>query len=160
MKIDSSHPLAARATSSTIAPKQLTAFAHGTRVITLKLVLPYPPSVNTIYQHTAKSGRVVKFKTAEHKRYLGAVGNAVRVAGLRDPLVDALPFLGDVKLTVRLFRPRAVGDLDNRIKALQDALNGVAWRDDEQVCELHMYRDDSDKWNARAEVQLEGEVTP
>ena len=32
------------------------------------------------------------------------------------------------------------GDLDNYAKTLKDALNGIAWEDDRQVVESHLYK--------------------
>lgn len=127
------------------------------RVVRVKLTVPYPPSVNEIYRHTAKFGRVVKYKTTEHREYVGAVGNAVRRAQLHDPLIDTFPFTGPVALTIRIYRPAKRGDLDNRIKAIQDALNQVAWLDDAQIVAIHAYRFD-DKANPRADLEIEGEV--
>lgn len=31
-------------------------------------------------------------------------------------------------------------DASNVLKALEDALNGVAWEDDSQICNLHVYK--------------------
>jgi Holliday junction resolvase RusA-like endonuclease len=44
-------------------------------------------------------------------------------------------------------------DLDNVAKLVGDALNAVAWRDDSQVYELHVYRD-FDKQAPRTAVEI------
>ena len=44
-------------------------------------------------------------------------------------------------------------DLDNVAKSIADALNSIAYRDDRQVCELHVYRH-LDKERPRAEITL------
>jgi Holliday junction resolvase RusA-like endonuclease len=125
------------------------------RVVTVAFRIPYPPSVNTIYRHRVMGKKVVTYKTPEHRTYVDAVGSSVRYAGLRNPMIDTLPFVGNVSLIVRLFRPRKAGDIDNRMKALFDSLNGVAWKDDSQVVELHVYRRE-DKDDPRAELEIEG----
>ena len=50
-------------------------------------------------------------------------------------------FTGPIKLCVEAYidggRP---GDLDNIVKSVQDGLNGIAWKDDRQVVEIHAKR--------------------
>jgi Holliday junction resolvase RusA-like endonuclease len=53
-----------------------------------------------------------------------------------------------------VYRPRKAGDLSNRIKVLEDALNGIAWIDDKQIVEIHARRED-DASNPRVEVRIE-----
>lgn len=57
---------------------------------------------------------------------------------------------------VIFFQDRRRRDIDNVAKSLLDALNGVAWEDDSEVVELHLYRR-YDKLSPRVEVVLEGE---
>lgn len=59
---------------------------------------------------------------------------------------------GPIELDVEFYLPRPKSlpnrityhtkrpDLDNLIKAVMDALNGVVWRDDSQVVEKHVYK--------------------
>ena len=63
---------------------------------------------------------------------------------------------GAVKLTLHIFKalpkrtPKSIQrernlstpDADNVLKAVMDALNGVAYDDDSQVCEIHVYKHD------------------
>lgn len=61
---------------------------------------------------------------------------------------------GDLVLTVSVYlRNKNHGDLDNYIKLVSDALNGVAYKDDKQVKELHGYIW-YDKVNERTEVEV------
>jgi Holliday junction resolvase RusA-like endonuclease len=54
---------------------------------------------------------------------------------------------------MNFYRPQRRGDLDNRIKVLADALQGILYSDDKQVSELHAYLHD-DKQNPRVEVEV------
>ena len=54
------------------------------------------------------------------------------------------PFSGAVKLSVDFYKPkpkditsRIWGDLDNHVKSVMDALTGICYDDDRQVCEIH-----------------------
>jgi len=49
------------------------------------------------------------------------------------------PFSGNVSLDIEI-RGKGRGDLDNQVKSLLDALNGVLYNDDKQVVELHVIR--------------------
>lgn len=121
-----------------------------------RLTLPYPPSANSLYRHRLMKGTVIKYKTHEHRDYMEAVGHALRVARLRDPTLDAFPLAKRERLIVTIdsYRPRRVGDIDNPIKALFDALTEhEVWTDDEQVIDLHVHRRD-DKLNPRVEVTI------
>lgn len=65
-------------------------------------------------------------------------------------------YTGAVRLTLHIFkalpksRPKRIErerstskpDIDNVLKALMDALNGIAYDDDAQVCEVHVYKHD------------------
>jgi Holliday junction resolvase RusA-like endonuclease len=123
--------------------------------VTVAFRAPYPPSANRLYRARVMGKTATIYKTKEHADYLGAMGNAVRVAGIRNPLINSFPLVGRVKLTGRLYRPRKVGDIDNPLKALFDSLNSLAWADDSQVRELHLYLED-DKHDPRIELELEG----
>jgi crossover junction endodeoxyribonuclease RusA len=112
-------------------------------MILTALVLPFPPSANRYWRSVQDRGVLL---SAEARRYKEDAGMVALAAGVR-------PVDGPVALTVTLYRPAKRGDLDNRIKVLLDALNGIAYRDDSQVVELHAYRLD-DKDHPRVEVQV------
>ena len=42
--------------------------------------------------------------------------------------------------TVKRLLPETRPDLDNYVKTLKDACNGVLWRDDAQIVDLHAYK--------------------
>lgn len=103
----------------------------------MKLILPYPPSVNTYWRHVVmgRSARVLISK--EGRAYRKAVGDAVK--GQR---ASRMP--GSRKLAVKLtaFPPDArARDLDNLPKAVLDALTHAGvWSDDSQIDALHILR--------------------
>jgi Holliday junction resolvase RusA-like endonuclease len=63
------------------------------------------------------------------------------------------PFAGPIAMYVHVYRARKVGDLDNSAKVLADSLNGIAYQDDSQIVEWHLWRHD-DKANPRVEVEI------
>lgn len=109
----------------------------------MKLTLPYPPSANLYWR--SYRGMVVVSREASNYKLM---------VKLRCTMAGYVPHQGAVAVTVRLYRPRRSGDLDNRLKVLLDSLNGGAWKDDSQVVELHAYRYDDAK-NPRVEVEIE-----
>lgn len=108
-----------------------------------RVTLPFPPSSNR-YWRSDRGGR--PHLSTEARQYRREAALLAVAAGLT-------PLAGALILTVVFFRPRRVGDLSNRIKVLEDALNGVAWMDDSQIVELHAYRRD-DRANPRVEVAI------
>jgi crossover junction endodeoxyribonuclease RusA len=108
------------------------------------LTLPYPPSANTLYRTIVRGKRAMPIKSAEHRAYFAAV--ALLARGVK-------PLQGRLEVTLRLYRPRRVGDVDGPVKALLDSLNGLAWDDDSQIEVLHVFRHD-DKANPRVEVEV------
>jgi Holliday junction resolvase RusA-like endonuclease len=53
------------------------------------------------------------------------------------------PVAGPVKLWLTIYRPRPKGDLDNCLKILLDALQGILYRDDAQIVQIHAERFDA-----------------
>lgn len=107
-----------------------------------RIVLPYPISANRYWR--AVRGRVLV--SAEARAYKARVAWLCMAAKVR-------PLDGPLSVSLAVYRPRHIGDLDNTLKVLLDALRGIAFADDDQVVELHALRLD-DKANPRAEVTL------
>lgn len=97
----------------------------------LFLVLPYPPPLNNLYRNVPGKGRV---KTDRAKQYADDVARVAIATQALPPLAKA------VSVTLDVYRPRKRGDLDGTAKAILDAIQGIAWVDDEQVVEIHMRR--------------------
>lgn len=108
-----------------------------------RVVLPYPPSVNHYWR--VVRGRPIL--SAEARAYKVGVLLRARTQGMT-------PLDGPVCVSVTVYRPRRIGDLDNVLKGLLDALRGVAYADDKQVVEIHARRLD-DAANPRVEVTVE-----
>lgn len=103
----------------------------------ISLVLPVPPSVNRYWRSVMVHNHVQVILSDEAKSYKQEVKLLTRFLE---------PFRGPVVLNLTVFRPRKAGDLDNYLKALLDALKGSIYLDDDQVVEIHSFRDDDKNW--------------
>lgn len=89
----------------------------------IRLVLPYPPSMNTYWRRVG-SRTVLSKKGREYKALVGQMCTLEHLEPLPGPLA----------LTILAFPPdERVRDLDNIQKAILDSLTGWAWQDDSQV---------------------------
>lgn len=109
-----------------------------TRVL---VTLPYPPLLNHMY-----------IKTRRGIRLSDAAISFRQMAQIALRWVDH-KFTGELAVTLHVYRPRKVGDIDATQKAVFDALNGVLWHDDKQIVEMHVYRHD-DKLCPRVELEV------
>lgn len=100
-------------------------------------VLPVQPSANRYWRNIR--GRMVVSVEAQNYKSL------VHLACAQ---VDPLAKGNDVAISFTFYRAQKSGDLDNRIKVILDALNGVFYDDDQQIVEIHAKRSD-DKENPR-----------
>lgn len=114
----------------------------------IHLTLPYPPGLNNIYRTLILPGKKmpIRVKTGEAKKYHTAVGKVCQEA-------QAKPFIGEVQVELRVYRPRRVGDLDGTFKIIFDALKGHAYNDDGQIVEIHARRFE-DKFQPRVEIEI------
>lgn len=113
------------------------------------VTLPYPPTANHFKVPVVMEDRRIRHVlSAEARQYKQYVAYKVSEAHL-------CCVQGPVRLTLHVYRPRKIGDLDNALKLSVDALKGYAFEDDEQVEEIHAYRHE-DKKNARVDITIEG----
>ena len=103
----------------------------------LTVTLPWPPSTNRIWRNVAVSGKPRTLLSQEGRVYRKAAADAclvARLAGKR--LSDRLA----LRLVVQAPDRRA-RDLDNTVKAVQDALTHAGvWLDDSQIDRLLVER--------------------
>jgi len=103
---------------------------------------PVPPSANRYWRHYR--GRVVT--SDEATAYKKTVAMLARCDGVR-------PLSGPVAVEVAVYRARRAGDLDNRLKCLLDAMQGVFYENDSQIVEIHATLHD-DRHDPRVEVAV------
>lgn len=123
----------------------------ATHEIVLRLTIrgePLPKQRARVLK-TGFSFTPAKTRQAENRIRLEAVA-----AGHR-PALDQAPR----SLTLRFYRATGrTADLDNLVKLVKDALNGIAWKDDRQVVQLHASRFDRQE-NPRTEIAVYRIVT-
>lgn len=85
------------------------------------------------------AGNFHKYNDPRYRDFKDALGYfALKAMAGQEPLKGA------VKLSVDVYKPkpkditsRNWGDLDNHVKGVLDALTGICYKDDRQVCEIH-----------------------
>ncbi len=112
------------------------------------ITLPYPPSANRYWRSIVINGQVRVLVSTEARRYKETAGDIAAKAFAR-------PLAGPVGIRLHVFRPRKAGDLGNRIKVIEDALQGYAFTDDNQIEHIEARRFE-DKGNPRVEVSVWG----
>jgi len=86
---------------------------QGEVVDAVRIILPVPPSVNTMYFNVPGRGRV---KTKEYSLWRTAAVAMIQAQTLREKRIEG-------HISIRIILPAKMrGDLDNRIKPLLDAL--------------------------------------
>jgi crossover junction endodeoxyribonuclease RusA len=98
------------------------------------LALPYPPSINHYWVQVGP------------RRVVSATGRAYRqwvVKHVARDMPTGRPLVGRLAVIVRLYpASQRAEDIDNRVKALLDALERAhVYRNDNQIDALHVYRD-------------------
>lgn len=85
------------------------------------------------------------FTNPEHKKYAKDIHHMCH--GIE-------PIAGDVKMDIIWYRKTKRGDIDSKLKTLLDSFNGYLYKDDSQITDLHIVRNDTDKKNPRMEVTV------
>ena len=101
------------------------------------VTLPWPPSTNRIWRNVAVSGKPRTLLSQEGRVYRKAAADACLVAKLAGKQIPD-------RLALRLLvqaPDRRARDLDNTVKAVQDALTHAGvWLDDSQIDRLLVER--------------------
>lgn len=101
------------------------------------VTLPWPPSTNRIWRNVAVSGKPRTLLSQEGRVYRKAAADACLVAKL---VGKQIPDRLALRLVVQAPDRRA-RDLDNTVKAVQDALTHAGvWLDDSQIDRLLVER--------------------
>jgi crossover junction endodeoxyribonuclease RusA len=106
------------------------------------LTLPYPVSVNRMYERSFKGVRLSDAARAFKEEVAICVRNE-----------DIETLSGEIGVSIDVYRPAQRGDLDNTLKITLDSLNGLAWYDDKQIIDLRAKRWDDPK-NPRIELYI------
>lgn len=92
--------------------------------------IPVPPSANR-YWRVANNRIIV---TDEARNYKQEV--FYKLKNIVEPLRQ------DIAINVTVFRRYKKGDLDNFLKIMLDALQGILYLNDSQIVEIHAFRED------------------
>lgn len=87
----------------------------------------------------AFNNRIVHNKTKELMAWRSSVGMAARLAGcspIEGPITISLEFHYARPKSVKRDQPTVPPDLDKQIRSILDALTGIAYIDDAQVCQI------------------------
>lgn len=103
----------------------------------MTLDLPEPPSVNRMWAR-GRGKRLYLTDAGRSYKELVAVLARNQMREQRAKTIRGQ----DAEMAVFWFRRRKVGDATNRQKALEDALNTIAYDDDKQLARVHNYRID------------------
>ncbi|MGA9315925.1 MAG: RusA family crossover junction endodeoxyribonuclease [Solirubrobacteraceae bacterium] len=96
-------------------------------------------------------------RTSSGRHYLPARSKTYRLLVQAEWMAAGRPSLGDAPfaMSARFYGARANADLDNLVKAILDALNGLAFADDRQLtCLSGCHKLPVDDRGPRAEIDL------
>ena len=112
----------------------------------MKLVLPFPPSMNRLWRTTIRAGFAHTYTSQEAKAYKELCFWTAKQQW-------AKVLTGDVIMRGTIYFPNKRGDLTNRIKILEDALEGACYENDRQVVRIDISRA-IDKEDPRVELDI------
>ena len=121
----------------------------------LSFELPFPPSVNTYYRSSFRSRSVYLSKKGREFHQLALVGlMELSDAGTSDTLHPSFP-TERLRIHIELIPgDRRSFDIDGRLKALLDTMEGHIYTNDSQIDELEVIRKPMDKGKARCRVTI------
>lgn len=102
----------------------------------ISLILLSPPPLNHLYYHQVLPARYPERPYPIVKKGLTDRGLAY-LEHVQAMTAGFTPFLGEVWVTFRWYRPRRQGDLDGIFKIVLDGMTGNVYGDDKQVKRIH-----------------------
>ena len=118
----------------------------------LSFDLPFPPSVNTYYRSSFRSRSVyLSKKGREYKDSMERVLIEMKAVYLN------LPVFPNERLSIQLELipgDRRAFDIDNRVKAVFDVLEGTLFENDSQIDQLSVIRKPMEKGKGRCRVTI------
>ena len=104
------------------------------------LTLPLPPTANRLvapFAFRGPGGKPVArlIATTEAREFRKEAQRLLR--GLQSRLADGAPLKGPLELYATFFLPTIASDSSNRMKALEDSMQGIVFENDRQVAEHH-----------------------
>lgn len=139
----------------------------------LKIIIPGEPTAQGRPRFTTISGHAVAYDPPKSKNYKAFVKNLTRQAIIQQgwkftdlPIkVDVIACLGIPKSKSRKFREGALSgkilpakkpDADNLFKTVTDAMSGIAYADDKQICVTTICKIYSDEPKVVVKIELLG----
>lgn len=110
-----------------------------------RFTLPIPPSVRDAWRPAKGRGLVPSREVLEYRATVAQI------------LSGRLPIHGPVVCELTVYFARDSGDLSNRLKVLEDALEGFAYHDDKQIRGYSRLWREVDPANPRVVLRVEGE---
>lgn len=103
------------------------------------MMLPYPVSANRYWRTGVIKGVARTYVSAEARAFKSVVGFRAKAAGMLAPLSGAVKIRLTLhpKITKKGVASLVRLDLSNSIKVCEDALNGIAYLDDDQVVSIN-----------------------
>lgn len=113
----------------------------------MKLTLPLPPSLNAAYRSVTIRGHGRVLLSKAGRRYKEDIKKAVM----------GMESFGSARLAVHYtywFKDKRRNDLDNRVKLLNDSLEGCLFDNDNQIDLMILERGGIDRVNPRVEIEI------
>ena len=100
-----------------------------------------PPSVNSYWRSAFRGGRIIHYVSKEGKAFKNALSLIARANKFK-------LLKGDVILKYKLYcKKQGRKDLDNTLKAVQDALEGIAYENDKQIKRIEAEKISNAGWD-------------
>jgi Holliday junction resolvase RusA-like endonuclease len=130
------------------------------RINSIAIVLPLPPSANKWNTRTKRTKRTVtKKESREYRKSVQAlVQHTLARAVLEGKTADCWPLRGPFRFEVDVYFTNRCGDLDNRWKFLLDCLAGLLYLNDNQLVSFASTRQ-LDKLNPRVRLRVSATTT-